>query len=91
MQVIISYDISANEARRAFFDKLNDYGFNTQRSVFECEADKNILRELYSFALSIIDKETDSVIIQPVCKRCVQDVSISGQGLKIVDCSFLVM
>ena len=91
MIVLVSYDISANKKRGEFHKFLKEFGLNTQKSVFECELDREGLAHIASFARKLIDPATDSVRMYRICAGCMRNVRISGQGVKVTQLDFMIV
>ncbi len=91
MIVLISYDISSNKKRGKLHKFLKEFGLNTQKSVFECDLDREGVLHITSFARALIDPKTDSVRIQTICASCSRKVQISGQGIKITQLDFMIV
>jgi CRISPR-associated protein Cas2 len=91
MIVLIAYDISSNKKRGRLHKFLKEFGLNTQKSVFECELDKEGLAHIASFAGKLIDPDTDSVRMYRICAGCMRKVRISGQGIKITQMDFMIV
>ena len=80
MFVVAAYDTPDDKRRGRFAKILLDYGYRVQRSVFEIEADNNMIREMIDRLQSVIDNENDSLRIYHICNRCLDEVDIIGQG-----------
>ena len=88
---LITYDITDPKRLRKMHTFLKEYGLNTQKSVFECDIDDNALKFIREFCRETLDLETDQVRIYKICSRCINKVSISGQGLKITQLDYAVI
>lgn len=88
---LITYDITDPKRLRKMHSFLKEYGLNTQKSVFECDIDKNALRLIREFCRETLDLKTDQVRIYKICSHCVNKVSISGLGLKITQLDYAVI
>ncbi|RMF98476.1 MAG: CRISPR-associated endonuclease Cas2 [Candidatus Schekmanbacteria bacterium] len=85
MHVVISYDI-VNDRRRIKLAKvLLDYGKRVQKSVFECSIDEKNFDKLKKKVEKIIDYESDSVRYYFLCKKCKENIVVSGEGIVIED------
>ncbi|QLA19339.1 CRISPR-associated endonuclease Cas2 [Desulfolutivibrio sulfoxidireducens] len=91
MQALIAYDIVKDKPRTEVFKYLTGLGLHSQRSVFEIETDPAMLRTIVRTLSGLIDPDTDSVIIIPLCRRCAQKTLVSGQGVTLVRTDFLVI
>jgi CRISPR-associated protein Cas2 len=88
---VISYDIVDNRKRNKAADTLKDYGFRVQKSVFECRVDYKSLTELLGKIKKIIDRETDSILIYPLCENCLQQKTSVGVEVDTHDEDFCVL
>lgn len=87
---MISYDISENRTRARFHKFLKEYGLNTQKSVFECDLDDAGIARILTEARAELDTSTDTLRMYRICARCQRNVTVSGQGLKVVQLDFLI-
>ena len=88
---MITYDITNPKRLRKMHAFLKDYGSNTQKSVFECDIDDTALKAIREFCREMLDLDTDQVRIYKICSRCINKVTISGQGLKITQLDYAVI
>lgn len=91
MITLITYDITDPGRLRRMHRFLKEYGINTQKSVFECDIDEAALKAIRRFCRDMLDLNSDSVLIYKICKRCMNKVTISGQGLKITRLDYAVI
>ncbi len=91
MHTVIAYDISDNENRLKVFRILSELGFNSQKSVFECELQSDEILRLVSRLTSYIDPESDSLLVYPLCRRCAGGVAVLGQGISLVQTDWQVI
>jgi CRISPR-associated protein Cas2 len=91
MMAIVTYDIVSNRRRGRLHRFLKEFGLNTQKSVFECEVDKETLLRLVAGARPYIDPDEDSLRIYRGCAACQRKVVVSGQGIKLVSLDFMVI
>mgnify|MGYP002412392494 CR=1 FL=1 len=87
---MISYDISKNRTRARFHKFLKEYGLNTQKSVFECDLDDAGVARILAEARAELDTATDTLRMYRICVRCQRNVTVSGQGLKVVQLDYLI-
>jgi len=81
MLVWCIYDISENKARNKIVKFAIKYGlYRVQKSVFLGNITKNDLDELTLQSEDIIDEETDSVYIFPMCEADFKRVILQGQA-----------
>ncbi|MCK5826640.1 MAG: CRISPR-associated endonuclease Cas2 [Desulfuromusa sp.] len=90
MLAIIAYDVSSNRARAKLHKSLKEYGLNTQKSVFECQVDRDALRVIVATAKKLLNPETDSLRIYRICSRCQKRVTVSGLGIKVTQMEFII-
>jgi CRISPR-associated protein Cas2 len=88
---LITYDITAPKRLRRMHKFLKEYGLNTQKSVFECDIDDTALKSIRKFCREELDLADDQVRIYKICSRCINKVTISGQGLKITQLDYMVI
>ena len=91
MHVLIAYDISDNVKRGKLFSFLKEKGIHSQKSVFECDMDQKTLKEVYYFSDNLQLDLSDSVLFYPLCKRCSRNITILGQGLKLVKTEWVIV
>lgn len=70
MKYIISYDIASDRKRNKMSKILEDYGVRIQYSIFECELNKNDLKQLRKKLEEFVDLKTDSLMFFPLCENC---------------------
>jgi CRISPR-associated protein Cas2 len=88
---LITYDITDPKRLRRMHKFLKEYGLNTQKSVFECDIDDIALKSIRKFCRVELDLADDQVRIYKICSRCINKVTISGQGLKITQLDYTVI
>lgn len=77
----IIYDISSNKRRSKVAKACLDRGlYRVQKSVFLGELNNNQIDEVTIISEELIDKETDSVYIFPLCQDDFRKVRVLGQG-----------
>ena len=77
----IIYDISSNKRRSKVAKTCLDRGlYRVQKSVFLGELNNNQIDEVAIMSEELIDKETDSVYIFPLCQEDFRKVRVLGQG-----------
>ncbi len=91
MHVLIAYDISNNKTRSRLFAFLKEKGFHSQKSVFECELDRETLHSVQEFVRSMELGDNDSVVFYPLCRRCAGQGMILGQGLQLTQTDWIVI
>lgn len=83
--LIVSYDISNDKLRTRFSKFLKKHGRRLQYSVFELDHSERVL----NVVLLEIEKKfkkrfdnADSIIILPLCERCVKKVTRYGYAVQ---------
>jgi len=91
MIIILTYDISDNKTRTKLHKFMKEFGLNTQKSVFECDIDKDGLTRIVKYCRTAIDPESDSVRIYQICARCLRKSQLSGRGLKLTQMDYMIV
>ena len=91
MHVLIAYDISDNRSRRKFFNYLREKGLPSQKSVFECDMNREDIRSAHTVAKSLNLQAQDSVVVYPLCRHCSRRAILLGQGLRIAPADWTVI
>lgn len=77
----VIYDISANKTRTKVAKRCLDYGlYRVQKSVFLGDVPANRVDEILLFSRELLNPETDSVYVFPMCRPDFDNVRIVGQG-----------
>jgi CRISPR-associated protein Cas2 len=77
----VVYDISKDRTRTKVAKRCLDFGLNrVQKSVFLGDLPSNRIDEILLFSRELLDLETDSVYIFPMCRPDFDRVRIVGQG-----------
>lgn len=77
----VVYDISDDKTRTKVSDRCLDFGLQrVQKSVFLGEVDSNRVEEIELFSRELLDLETDSVYIFPMCRDDFDKVRLVGVG-----------
>jgi CRISPR-associated protein Cas2 len=79
MWVLVIYDICDEKRLNRVARLVQSYGQRVQRSVFECELDKNSLTRFQQQLALIIDKDEDAVKFFRLCNRCWEKCVALGQ------------
>lgn len=81
MLVWCIYDITETKIRNKIVKLVQEYGlYRVQKSVFLGNIEKNDLDEIILQSEELINKETDSVYIFPMCKKDFKSVILQGQA-----------
>lgn len=74
-------DVTSNKTRNRLIKEAKKLGFyRVQKSVFLGEIDKNDVDSIKLYAEEIIDQNTDSVYVFPVCDGCFAKAEFIGQA-----------
>jgi CRISPR-associated protein Cas2 len=77
----VIYDITKDRTRVKVAKRCLNFGlYRVQRSVFLGDLEPNRIDEILLFSEEMLDKETDSVYIFPMCRPDFDRVRIVGQG-----------
>jgi CRISPR-associated protein Cas2 len=77
----VVYDISKDRTRERVARRCLDFGlYRVQKSVFLGDLAPNRVEEILLFSQDLLDLETDSVYIFPMCREDFERVRIVGQG-----------
>ena len=77
----VIYDISNDRTRTKIADQCLDYGLQrVQKSVFLGDLEANRVDEVIEFSRQLLDLETDSVYVFPMCREDFEKVRILGQS-----------
>lgn len=81
MLVWLIYDISKDKIRNKIVKMAQEYGlYRVQKSVFLGEINKNRLDEVVLKSEQLIEKESDSVYIFPMCDKDFKSAILQGQA-----------
>jgi CRISPR-associated protein Cas2 len=77
----VVYDIVKDRTRTKVAKRCLDFGlYRVQKSVFLGDLEPNRVDEILLFSRDLLDLETDSVYIFPMCRADFDRVRIVGQG-----------
>jgi CRISPR-associated protein Cas2 len=77
----VVYDITKDRTRTRIAKRCLDFGlYRVQKSVFLGDLESNRVDEILLFSRDLLDLETDSVYIFPMCRPDFERVRIVGQG-----------
>ena len=81
MVVWLIYDISDNKIRNKIVKLCKDYGlYRVQKSVFLGTLNRNEIDSLFLESKDLIDMETDSLYIFPLCDEDFKKIKLLGQA-----------
>ena len=85
MNLIVSFDIKFKTNKENLLKILNHYGFNKiQDCLYFADVDNSHLIEIQDLIMENM-KETDSIIIMPLCKSCYEKLNVFGRNLQFED------
>ncbi len=77
----VVYDIADDRRRHRVAKRCLDYGlFRVQKSVFLGDLASNRVDEVVLFSRELLDADTDSLYVFPMCRADYDRVVIVGQG-----------
>jgi CRISPR-associated protein Cas2 len=77
----VVYDISDDKVRTRVAKRCLDFGlYRVQKSVFLGDLASNRVEEVLLFSRELLDVDSDSVYIFPMCRGDFERVRIVGQG-----------
>lgn len=77
----VVYDISNDRTRSKIADRCLDFGLQrVQKSVYLGDLELNRVDEVVEFSRELLDLETDSVYVFPMCREDFDKVRIVGQS-----------
>lgn len=78
MRVVVTYDITRDRNRAKVAALLEEVLTRVQWSVFEGDLPTEVLQRAIERVLRLIDPETDSVRVYPLCASCAPRVDVYG-------------
>ena len=77
----VVYDISEDKIRKNLSDKLIAQGlYRVQNSVFLGNIEHNRIDEIEIYSQDLVDEDTDSVYIFPMCQQDFDKVELIGKA-----------
>lgn len=77
----VVYDISKDRTRTKIAKRCLDFGlYRVQKSVFLGDIESNRVEEIVLASKELMNEETDSVYVFPLCREDFDKVRIVGQG-----------
>ena len=81
MLTFVVYDISKDRTRTKIANRCLDFGlYRVQKSVFLGDIEGNRVEEIILASKELMNEETDSVYVFPLCREDFDKVRIVGQG-----------
>ena len=79
----VVYDIAEDRTRNRVARRCLDFGlYRVQKSVFLGDIESNRVSEIILFSTELMNAETDSVYVFPMCREDFDKVRIVGQGFE---------
>jgi len=79
----VVYDISKDRTRTKIAKRCLDFGlYRVQKSVFLGDLAANRIEEIILFSRELMNLQTDSVYVFPMCQEDFDKVRIVGQGFE---------
>jgi CRISPR-associated protein Cas2 len=79
----VVYDISNDRTRTKIAKRCLDFGlYRVQKSVFLGDIATNRIEEIILFSRELMNLQTDSVYVFPMCQEDFDKVRIVGQGFE---------
>jgi len=79
----VIYDIAEDRTRTRVAHRCLDFGlYRVQKSVFLGDIEGNRVEEILLFSRELMDAETDSVDVFPMCREDFDRVRVVGQGFE---------
>jgi CRISPR-associated protein Cas2 len=77
----VIYDIAEDKVRNRVAKRCLDFGlYRVQQSVFLGDIADNRVDEIVLFSRELLNRETDSVYVFPMCREDFDKVRVEGQG-----------
>jgi CRISPR-associated protein Cas2 len=83
--IVVAYDIVEDAKRNRLAKVLTNFGVRVQKSVFECEIDDRQYLRMKAAIEKEIDPEWDSVRYYFLCRKCRENIQVSGLGSVLDD------
>jgi CRISPR-associated protein Cas2 len=81
MLTFVVYDISKDRTRTKIAKRCLDFGlYRVQKSVFLGDIEANRVEEIILASKELMNEETDSIYVFPLCREDFDKVRIVGQG-----------
>ena len=77
---VLAYDITDNRRRAKVVKLLESLGFRVQGSVFEGYINSQEIERLIRRLSLVIDRDSDSMRIYPLCESCRAKMTLIGVG-----------
>ncbi|MGQ9609678.1 MAG: CRISPR-associated endonuclease Cas2 [bacterium] len=82
MLYIIAYDIADDNKRNKISGYLAGWGRRIQKSIFECDLDREELNRVVSYIRGLINEAQDRCNIYRLCAECASCKTIFGSDLE---------
>ena len=84
MRVVVAYDISSDRRRNQVAQILEGTLTRVQYSVFEGDVPEQQLGHAVKKATAVIENETDSIRVYPLCATCATKIESHGRTIATV-------
>jgi CRISPR-associated protein Cas2 len=91
MIYLYCYDIANPRRLRRIGKRLEQLGLRTQKSIFQCEASKEVHQRIIGELRSSINRKVDSLRIYPVCRDCLEAVEFDGDQPMIDTVEYVIV
>jgi len=85
------YDISDSRQRAKIAKELEKFGIRIQKSFFQCDVPVELALKIRDTLAGMIDKKTDSLMMQPICSDCLNKVRLMGDSNILKDVTFEIL
>lgn len=82
MLYIIAYDIADDNKRNKISEYLAGWGRRIQKSIFECDLNREELNRVMSYIHGLIDETQDRCHIYRLCAECTSCKIVFGSDLE---------
>lgn len=83
MRCLISYDVSEDRRRQRVVKRLLKGAHRIQYSVFEGDLPSGVWDSLWRDLQGLIDPQTDSLLLVPLCEPCERGRRFYGVGRRV--------
>jgi CRISPR-associated protein Cas2 len=80
LHIVASYDIGDPKRLFKVAKVMKNYGERVLKSVFECNIEKHMFKEMKGQVDEIIEPIDDTVRYYTLCEKCIKEVEYSGKG-----------
>ncbi len=80
LDVLVCYNVVVDNVRARCSAYLQQWGTRIQKSVFMCEISPDDMPVVVAHLSQLLDLETDSVYLVPLCTPCYGKMEVIGQA-----------